>query len=102
MTSASLSISPTAGRITPAKATPEGFRRCPVLCFDAEGNIGVTALQMLEAAARQVIVFEPVPELARRLRALADPRLTILELALGPRQGGRACPSPWLTTRAIR
>jgi len=43
-----------------------------------------------------------VPELARRLRALADPRLTILELALGPRQGGRACPSPWLTTRAIR
>lgn len=50
--------------------------------LDAGANIGVTALELLEAGARRVIAAEPIPELFTRLRDLATNRIVPIDKAI--------------------
>lgn len=50
--------------------------------LDAGANIGMTALEALEAGAGHVFAVEPVPELSRRIRSLNHGSITCIEAAL--------------------
>ncbi|WP_165402912.1 FkbM family methyltransferase [Pseudoxanthomonas winnipegensis] len=55
--------------------------------LDAGANIGFTALEMLEAGAKEIIAVEPVSELYGRLSELATPLIIPLNVALADKQG---------------
>lgn len=63
------------------------FVRPGDLCLDLGANIGMTALELLEAGAGRVIAYEPVAALAARLAALAAPDLEVRARALSDRVG---------------
>ncbi|WP_186035979.1 FkbM family methyltransferase [Burkholderia gladioli] len=55
--------------------------------LDAGANIGVTALELLEAGARRVIAAEPIPELFARLASLPTDRVVPIEQAISAAPG---------------
>lgn len=63
------------------------FIRSGEAVLDAGANIGMTALEALEAGAGHVYAVEPVPELAQRIRSLNHRSITCIEAALSDHCG---------------
>jgi FkbM family methyltransferase len=63
------------------------FGRRGDVVLDVGANIGFTALRYLEAGATQVVCFEPVDYLFRRLSALATDRIVAHAVALSDQDG---------------
>jgi FkbM family methyltransferase len=57
------------------------------VCLDMGANIGMAALDMLGCGAQQVIAFEPVEALRKRLYSLDEPRLQIYAAAVSDKVG---------------
>jgi methyltransferase, FkbM family len=55
--------------------------------LDAGANIGITALEALDAGASEIICVEPEPDLANRLRTINNANISVCELALGAELG---------------
>jgi FkbM family methyltransferase len=55
--------------------------------LDLGANIGFTALLYLKFGAEEVCAFEPIPELAKRIRNIRTNQIKVFDFAVGDRQG---------------